>query len=96
LWPRTATAGEPAGNGGAGFPDTFDIQVSDDGSSWTTLRSLTGQQSDGSQGVGYDVDGQGRYVRIHVTTLGRPAPDEAGRGFYRLQLAELEVFAPRD
>ena len=94
LWPRTATAGEPTGNGGAGYPDTFEVQVSDDGTTWTTLRSLTGEHSDGTRGIGYDVEGQGRYVRVHVTRLGRPAPDESSRGFYRLQLAELEVYAP--
>lgn len=94
LWPRTATAGEPVGNGGAGYPDTFAVEVSDDGVTWSTLRSLTGETSDGSRGMGYDVEGEGRFVRVHVTKLGRSAPDESSQGFYRLQLAELEVYGP--
>lgn len=93
LWPRTATSGEPEGNGGAGFPEDFRIEVSDDGASWTTAARYTGQSSDGSTGQGYDVAASGRYVRVVVERLGRPAPDEAGRGFHRLQLAELEVYA---
>ena len=32
--------------------------------------SLTGEHSDGTRGTGYDVEGQGRYVRVHVTRLG--------------------------
>jgi hypothetical protein len=94
LWPRTATAGEPAGNGGAGYPEVFRVEVSDDGSTWTTAGTWTGQVSDGSVGQGYDVDASGRYVRLWVTRLGRAAPDEAGSGLFRLQLAELEVYPP--
>jgi hypothetical protein len=94
LWPRTATAGEPVGIGGAGYPDTFTVQVSDDAVTWSTLRSLSGEYSDGTRGLGYQVAGEGRFVRIHVTKLGRSAPDESGQGYHRLQLAELEVYAP--
>lgn len=94
LWPRTATPGEPDGNGGAGFPENFRIEVSDDGTSWTTAATYTGRSSDGSTGQEYDVAASGRYVRVVVERLGRPAPDEAGSGFHRLQLAELEVYAP--
>ena len=94
LWPRTATAGEPAGNGGAGFPEDFEVQVSDDGTTWDTVATYAGQTSDGSTGRGYDVGGRGRYVRILVTRLGRSAPDEST--LFRVQLAELEVFAPAE
>ena len=92
LWPRTATAGEPLGNGGAGYPDSFTVQVSDDGESWTTLRSVTAAYADGTRGLGYPVTGAGRFVRVHVTKLGHSAPDEASQGYRRLQLAELEVY----
>ncbi|WP_205473413.1 family 78 glycoside hydrolase catalytic domain [Nocardioides sp. SYSU D00038] len=95
LWPRTATAGEPVGNGGAGFPADFQLQLSDDGSTWQTVSTQAGQASDGSVGIGYDVTGSGRYVRLLVTRLGRSAPDEAQAALFRLQLAELEVFAPQ-
>lgn len=94
LWPRTAVSGEPAGNGGAGYPEAFRIEVSDDGTTWRTAGTWTGQFSDGSVGKGYDVDTIGRYVRVWATRLGPAAPDEAGSGFYRLQLAELEVYPP--
>jgi hypothetical protein len=32
-----------------------------------------------------------RHVRVVVTTLGIPAVGESGSGYYRLQLAEVEV-----
>ena len=56
----------------------------------------TGQSSDGSVGQGYDVAASGRHVRLWVERLGPPAPDEAGSGFFRLQLAELEVYPPEE
>ncbi|WP_262852820.1 family 78 glycoside hydrolase catalytic domain [Mumia quercus] len=94
VYPRTEVPGDGRGTSGANFPLDFDLQVSDDGTTWRTVRSLVGQATDGSRPLGYDVEGNGRYVRLHTHTLGRPSPDEAGAGFHRLQLAELEVYPP--
>jgi hypothetical protein len=95
VFPRTALAGEPIDTGGANFPADFRIQVSDDGQDWTTVREVADQASDGGRGRGYEIDPvQARHVRVYVTRLGRPAPDEAARGYYRLQVAEIEVHPP--
>lgn len=93
LYPRTATGTEPLGNGGAGFPEEFQIETSANGADWATVRRVTAQYSDGSSGVGYSfTPTTARYVRLYVTKLGRPAADEAVNGYYRLQLAEVEVY----
>ncbi|GAB4085817.1 hypothetical protein GCM10028784_24470 [Myceligenerans cantabricum] len=45
----------------------YEVQVSDDGSSWTTVRTVT----DGDGAVdGLDVSGTGRYVRLNFTERG--------------------------
>ncbi|MGH1565555.1 family 78 glycoside hydrolase catalytic domain [Mumia sp. DW29H23] len=94
VYPRTEVPGDGRGTSGANFPLDFDLEVSDDGTTWRTLRSLVGQATDGSRPLGYEVQGNGRYVRLRTHTLGRPSPDESGAGYHRLQLAELEVYAP--
>ncbi|WP_370616836.1 family 78 glycoside hydrolase catalytic domain [Mumia qirimensis] len=92
VYPRTEVPGDGRGTSGANFPLDFDLEVSDDGTTWRTVRSLVGQATDGSRPLGYEVEGNGRYVRLRTHTLGRPSPDESGAGYHRLQLAELEVF----
>ncbi|MCF1592070.1 alpha-L-rhamnosidase-related protein [Streptomyces muensis] len=89
LFPRTDTAA--AGGGTAGFPVDFSVQVrADGGTSYTTVRTVTGQPDpDGRvQTYGFRTT-TARYVRLRVTRLGSPASDEAAK--YRLQLAEITV-----
>ena len=94
LHPRTQT---PNDNGvpadGAAFPRTFQIQTSDDGSTWQTVRTVTDHVQQGTPPQAYAFDGvTARYVRVYVTVLGEPAGDDAQRGLYRLQLAEFEAY----
>ncbi|BBC31116.1 Glycoside hydrolase family 78 [Streptomyces graminofaciens] len=89
LFPRTDTPA--AGGGTAGFPVDFTIQTRPDGSStYTTVRTLTGQSNPTGlvQTYGFRTT-TARYVRLQATKLGTPASDESTK--YRLQLAELAV-----
>ncbi|KUO14801.1 alpha-L-rhamnosidase-related protein [Streptomyces dysideae] len=89
LFPRTDTPA--AGGGTAGFPVDFTIQTRSDGSStYTTVRSVTGQANpDGKvQTYGFKTT-TARYIRLQATKLGTPASDETTK--YRLQLAEVTV-----
>lgn len=92
LFPRIAVGGEDRSVTGAGFPRDFTIAVSDDGQSWSTVGSFTGQSADGGGAVTYSVGGaaSGRYVKVNVARLGKKAPGDAG---FRLQLAEVRVSA---
>ena len=95
LYPRTATADDTAGDGtdGAHFPKSFALQVSDDGTTWATVHTVTGQADPGPRPQTYRFDTtQARYVRVQVSELGRPTAEEARIGFYRLQLAEVQAF----
>lgn len=77
--------------GTAGFPVDFTIQTrSQEGISYSTVRTVTGQPSPNGQPQTYSLSSAyGRYLRLHVTRLGAPAADESGR--YRLQLAEIVI-----
>ncbi|GAA1597604.1 hypothetical protein GCM10009804_62560 [Kribbella hippodromi] len=81
LYPRT-----DGNNTGAGFPIDYKVEVSTNGSAWTTVASRTGQpRPSGVQTVPFatrDV----RYVRVTGTKL---SPDPAGAT--RMQFAEVEV-----
>jgi hypothetical protein len=57
------------------------------------VQAVTGHVQAGAAPQEYRLgDGvHGRYLRLHVTVLGDPAPDDAQRGLYRLQLAEIEA-----
>ncbi|MFD2026762.1 discoidin domain-containing protein [Promicromonospora aerolata] len=49
------------------YGKSYEVQTSNDGSSWTTVRSVTG----GDGGVdSIDVSGSGRYVRLNLTERG--------------------------
>lgn len=96
LYPRTATADDTANDGtdGAHFPKSFSVQVSDDGTAWTTVHEVTGQPDPGPRPQTFQFDStQARYVRVQVSELGRPTAEEGRLGYYRLQLAEVQAFA---
>ena len=95
LYPRTATADDTAGDGtdGAHFPKSFALQVSDDGTTWATVQTVTGQADPGPRPQTYRFDTtQARYLRVQVSELGRPTVEEGRIGYYRLQLAEVQAF----
>lgn len=95
LYPRTATADDTAGDAtdGAHFPKSFALQVSDDGTTWVTVHTVTGQADPGPRPQTYRFDTtQARYVRVQVSELGRPTVAEGQLEYYRLQLAEIQAF----
>ncbi|MCD0453421.1 discoidin domain-containing protein [Actinocorallia sp. API 0066] len=51
----------------AAYGKDFKIQASNDGNTWTDLKTVTG--GTGGQ-ASYDVSGQGRYLRVHGTARG--------------------------
>ncbi|WP_405063869.1 discoidin domain-containing protein [Kribbella sp. NBC_01505] len=81
LYPRADGA-----NVGVGFPVDYDVQVSADGASWTTVAARTNQpRPTGVQSVDFATQNV-RYVQV---TGKRLAQDPFGT--YRMQLAEVEV-----
>lgn len=72
----------------AGLPVDYSIQVSSNGSDWTTVATRTGVAAGAGQLTDMFPATVGRYVRVLATSL-RPNPRDANQ--YRLQLAEIEV-----
>ncbi|WP_229402906.1 discoidin domain-containing protein [Micromonospora okii] len=79
----------PAGTAidyGGTFPRDFTLQVSSDGESWRTVRTVSGQgRAAGPLSYSFDAT-KGRYVRIAVQEMNRWG------GRYAAALAELEVY----
>lgn len=85
LYPRSDGA-----NAGEGFPIDFTIAVSNNGSTWTTMVTRTGYGlPSGVQPFTFTPQ-TARYVRVTGTNL-RPNPNDGNR--YRMQLAEMEIYA---
>ena len=65
------------------FPRDFDVQISTDGETWTTVASVTGfdETKDGIPSLKFDAV-EARYVRIHVKK-------GVGNAF---EIAEIEVY----
>ncbi|MDR0381798.1 MAG: family 78 glycoside hydrolase catalytic domain [Oscillospiraceae bacterium] len=101
LYPRSDAMTEQGGY--PNYPQDFTIQVSVDGVSYTTVKTVTDEPAPtAAQGRGeylFDVT-PARYVRVVTTMLGLPAADEGrdsqGRVRNRLQLAEVEVYGRSD
>lgn len=80
---------------GRGFPESFTIETSIDGVTWQPAAAETGY----AQPTTFDVPSfpfearDARYVRVTGTVL-RPVSDFDDE--YRMQLAEVEVFAPTE
>jgi hypothetical protein len=81
LWPRS----DP-GNVGLGFPASYNVQVSNDNSTWTTV--ATGTSSTPPTGVVVrSIPAQSaRYVKVNGLSL------TAQSGNYYMQLAEVQLF----
>ncbi|MBQ8289581.1 MAG: discoidin domain-containing protein [Clostridia bacterium] len=76
------------------FPTDFTISVSDDGSAYRTVVTVTNGANPRFKQVCYDfTETTARYVRLTVTKLGLPAyNDGQSNDHYRLQLSEFEVY----
>ena len=73
-----------------GFPKNFQIQVSTDGTSWTTVYSETDFKTPSWEPLTFDFDSvEARYVRFYATSL-TPKVTDGNR--YYLQLCEMEVY----
>lgn len=69
------------------FPIDFEIQLSQDGQTWTTVKQCSGVENVGAEGFSVDVNGEARYVRLLTHKL---AAD--GKG-YRFVIGEMQVLA---
>jgi hypothetical protein len=64
--------GAPAAPPAPGFARGYELQVSMDGSAWTTVASGTG--TEGTQIIALDQPTQARYVRVNQTATTPDAP----------------------
>jgi hypothetical protein len=95
LFPRTDAASTSGGT--PNFPVNFTIQIAPSSGAYTTVATITGQPDPGFLPQTYSfTPAAGQHVRIVVTELGTPAAGEGGSGYYRLQLAEAQVFNASD
>ncbi|MEY9864491.1 hypothetical protein ABH935_010150 [Catenulispora sp. GAS73] len=82
LYPR-----DDAGNVGSGFPIDFTIQVSSDGTTWTTVSTQTGYPRPGDSAQTFPFTTiDARYVRVTGTNL---STDSLGE--YHMQFGEIEA-----
>ncbi|WP_219639653.1 discoidin domain-containing protein [Cohnella sp. CFH 77786] len=85
LYPRN-----DAGNAGYGFPIDFTIQVSTDGTTWSTIVNRTAYPMPGDAVQSFSFPPvQARYIKVTGTSL-RQNPNDSNQ--YRMQFAELEVY----
>jgi hypothetical protein len=95
LYPRTSAISTSGGT--PDFPVNFTIQAAPDGGSYSTVATITNQPDPAGLPQTYSfTPTNARHVRVVVTTLGNAAVGEGGANYYRLQLAELEVFNTSD
>ncbi|WP_163541771.1 discoidin domain-containing protein [Occultella kanbiaonis] len=83
LWPRMDGASD-----GQNFPVDYQVQVSDDASTWSTVATSTANTAVGDAQV-LELDAaEGRYIRVLATRRAEPT----GRDGYLVQLAEFAVY----
>ena len=89
LYPRNDCGTGVEGASSPSFPSDFTIQVSTDGSSYTTVYTAVDQENPNGNPLKLDFRmTQARYVRLNVTKVGPKPADDI---YYRLQLHEIEV-----
>lgn len=72
-----------------GFPRDFTIDISEDGLTWTTVYEATDYTTPKAVMQTFTFDTVfARYVRVYATAL---KPRTIDKGYYRMQLAEIEV-----
>lgn len=86
IWPSTEKySGMCQENGGNFyFPENFTFQISDDGNTWTTVKTVTGYSVSEYAAQVFDLDETctAPYFRFHMTDLGGKS----------IKLSELEIF----
>ncbi|MBO5510941.1 MAG: discoidin domain-containing protein [Clostridia bacterium] len=82
----------PRGSDGRFFPEEYDIQVSEDGEEWNTVKTVTGDTSTNIKGreIAFD-EVEARFVRVLIR---KHFKTPASKG-YTTQISELEVIASR-
>ena len=82
----------PRGSDGRFFPEEYDIQVSEDGEEWNTVKTVTGDTSTDIKGreIAFD-EVEARFVRVLIR---KHFETPASKG-YTTQISELEVIASR-
>lgn len=91
LYPRTDTT-DSSGNT-CNFPVEFTIEVSSDGLSYNTVKTVKDLPNPKMEAQVFDFDRtRARYVRITTTKTGNPASDESISNAYRIQLSEIEIY----
>lgn len=92
LFPRTDTV--DIEDGVPNYPFTFEILVSSDGTTYTSVKTVSLEENVNDMVQSYDVGSQtAQYIRLSVTKVGNIAADEGtAQTPYRVQLADLMVF----
>jgi alpha-L-rhamnosidase len=92
IYPRTDSL--TAAGGSPGFPRDFTIEVSDDGSVWTPIKTLTDVAAPflAPYVIEFATVQSARYMRLVCTRLGPAASDDGGGTNYRLQLTEIGAY----
>lgn len=92
LYPRTDAVNLDGGS--AGFPRDFTIEVSENGSDWTVVKTLTDVSAPylAPYVIEFDEAITAPYLRMVTTRLGMPASDDGGGTNYRLQLTEFGAY----
>ena len=78
------------GHTALGFPEDYEVQVSSDGKTWSTVVTRTGEvQDENVRVLGFDST-EARHVRVVGTKL---KPDPTDNNLYSMQFTEMEVYA---
>lgn len=89
LWPRNSCVTGAADAVTANFPVDFTIQVSQDGTGYSTVKTVTGLANPNGAKQSFTFDKvSARYVKLETTKIGLP---ENGTSAHHLQLAEIEI-----
>ena len=93
LFPRTDTV--DLEDGVPNYPFAFEILVSSDGITYTSVKTVSLEENVNNMVQSYDVGTQtAQYIRLSITKVGNIAADEGVAVTpYRIQFADLMVFA---
>lgn len=88
LYPRAS--GTSVDGDSPSFPEDFTIQISNDGTNYSTVKTVTGQANPNGVPQTYTFTATNtRYIKLNVTKLGKAVADDPSH--YRLQLTEMEI-----
>ncbi len=100
IYPRSTPAEKTPDGKVSSYPRDFTLQVSNDGKTWTTVKTVVDERTpewlnvngtEVAETMPYELDQPsfGRYLRLHVTKAGLV---EASDLYYRVQLREIEIY----